>query len=605
MMDLDRYLAQVEKPARYIGGEWNVCRKQVSTGRTRVAFCFPDTYEVGMSHLGLRILYDVLNRREDVCCERAFAPWVDMERLMREDGVPLFSLETRTPVGKFDVVAFTLQYEMSFTNVLNMLDMSGIPLRAQDREDWEHPLVVAGGPGAANPEPLSAFVDLYLVGDGEQSIQEMVDIYRRCRAQGKSKREYLEQMAQTRGCYVPSFYDVTQDETGRITAILPNNPHAKPTVEACRIASLEEADFPTDCLVPNMGIVHDRITLEIMRGCTRGCRFCQAGYLYRPIRERSKQTLHKIAEQMVEKTGYDEISLSSLSSSDHSQIGELTGELIEAFQDKRVSVALPSLRLDNFDDEIIRAMPSVRKSGLTFAPEAGTQRLRDVINKGVTQQNLIDTVQTAFQNGWHTLKLYFMIGLPTETMQDIQGIVDLAHMVAAEYENIHGRRRGLTLTVSTSTFVPKPQTPFGWYGQEDRERIYEKQRYLKEHLKARWFRYSWHDPRLSMLEACFARGGRELGEVLQCAFENGCRFDAWADYFKFGSWMSAFERCGIDPQQQASRTYEDDEILPWEMISYGVDKAFLLKEKQLAQQGITTPDCREGCRGCGLMEVCK
>lgn len=520
--NLDDFLLQVEKPARYIGGEWNECKKQVTAETTRVAFCFPDVYEVGMSHLGMRILYDLINREENVYCERAFAPWVDMEKIIKDNNASVFTLETRTALNEFDILAFTLQYEMSFSNILTMLDLSSVPMLAKDRNNWDFPLVVAGGPSASNPEPLSEFIDLYLLGDGEESVPDLVRTYRQCRKNGKSKLEFLEIMAEKRGCYVPSFYDVSYKEMSednktnfepiyedgkivgggggsmdsfapgfieddlavnplrKIASITPNNSHAKQIVESARIEKLEDAIFPTKCIVPNMGIVHDRITLEIMRGCTRGCRFCQAGYIYRPVRERSKETLEELAEEMVNNTGYEEISLSSLSSSDHSEINEITSGLIEKFEEKRVSVALPSLRLDNFNDELVESMPSVRKSGLTFAPEAGSQRLRDVINKNVTQQDLINTVRTAFSHGWHTLKLYFMIGLPTETMEDVQGIVDLADIVAEEYEKINGKKRGLTLTVSTSTFVPKPHTPFQWFGQENMESIYEKQRFLKK-----------------------------------------------------------------------------------------------------------------------------
>lgn len=603
MIDLDRILYRVEKPSRYTGGEWNACQKPVTPDMTRVAFCFADTYEVGMSHLGLRILYDAVNRMEHAYCERVFAPWLDMEAQLRAANLPLFTLETRMPVGQADIVAFTLQYEMSYTNLLNMLELSRVPLRSTDRLDWNTPLVIAGGPCASNPEPLSPFIDLFLIGDGEESLPNLVALYRKCREDGMTKPEFLRRMADEPGVYVPSLYAVEQDGQGRITAITPKH-GARKQVRKCLVQDFESCVYPEKCMVPNMGIIHDRVTLEIMRGCTRGCRFCQAGYIYRPVKERSRTRLEKMATQQIAETGYEEISLSSLSSSDYSEIGQLADDLIAAFHDKRVSVALPSLRLDNFDESIVHSFPSVRKTGLTFAPEAGTQRLRDVINKNVTEEHLRSAVRTAFSLGWTMVKLYFMIGLPTETMEDVEGIVRLAHLVADEYEKINGKKRGLTVTVSTSTFVPKSHTPFQWFGQERMASILEKQDYLKKTLTQRWFKYNWHDPKVSMLEACFARGGRELGDVLEKAFRLGCRFDSWKDSFSFENWQSAFADCGLDPQAVAAKTYADDQILPWNTISYGITQEFLLREKQRAITGQTLEDCRSGCHACGLMKEC-
>lgn len=598
-MDLDRILINVEKPSRYTGGEWNACYKEPGEYDVNMAFMFPDTYEVGMSHLGLRILYEAVNTIKGMYMERVFAPWVDMEEQMRNNGIPLFTLETKTPVKDFDIISVTLQYEMSYTNILNMLDLAGVPLKRDERDGF--PLVIAGGPCASNSEPLSDFVDVFNIGDGEEHLVELMAKVAKAKNLNQSKDELLQEISEMPGCYVPKFYDIKKDEEGRIIEI---NSQAQMPVRKNIVIDLDKAVFPAKYLVPNMGIVHDRITLEIMRGCTRGCRFCQAGYIYRPIRERSEESLVKMGEELIDNTGYNEISLSSLSSSDYSHIEQLMNDLTERMTKRCVSVALPSLRLDSFSRDIIRKIPSVRKTGLTFAPEAGTQRLRDVINKNVTEDDLIKTVRAAFELGWSTIKLYFMIGLPTETMEDIDGIIRLAQVVADEYEKVNGKKRGLTVTVSTSTFVPKSNTPFMWFGQEDLESIKAKQDYLKDKLRARWFKYNWHDPHTSMMEAVFARGGRELGAVLLCAYKKGCRFDSWAGHFKLDKWLEAFEENGLNPFEMAKHTFDEDEILPWDMISYGVTKDFLLAEKHMAERASTTGDCRAKCLNCGLVKEC-
>lgn len=600
-MDLDKLLERVEKPSRYTGGEWNACYKKAKDIKARMAFMFPDVYEVGMSHLGLRILYEAVNVNEDLYMERVFAPWKDMEAFMRENDIPLFTLETKSKVRDFDIIAVTLQYEMSYTNILNMLDLAGIPLLSKDREGF--PLVIAGGPCASNPEPLSDFFDLFSIGDGEEHIVDIMNEVARAKKSGMGKKELLKRLSQKKGCYVPSLYTITKDENGKITDIV-SDTGAHVPVQKNNILNLNDAVYPKKYLVPNMGIVHDRVTLEIMRGCTRGCRFCQAGYIYRPLRERDVDKLENMAKNLIDDTGYNEVSLCSLSSSDYSHIQQLMDGLTEDLSKRCVSVALPSLRLDNFSRDLIRQIPSVRKTGLTFAPEAGTQRLRDVINKNVTEDDLKETVRAAFELGWNTIKLYFMIGLPTETMEDIDGIVHMAELVADEYEKINGKKRGLTVTVSTSTFVPKSHTPFMWYGQENIESIIKKQDYLKDKLKARWFKYNWHNPSTSMLEAVFARGGRELGAVLAAAFENGCRFDSWKDEFKLDMWLAAFKEVGINPYEAACRSFEEDELLPWDVVSYGVSKQFFLDEKHKCEKAQVTKDCRNGCLNCGLIKEC-
>jgi radical SAM family uncharacterized protein len=598
---LDRIIGQVSKPARYMGNEYNMVEKDPKDVSIRFAFAFPDVYEVGMSHLGMKILYHLMNEREDTYCERVFAPWVDMEAKMRENSIPLFALETRDPISEFDFVGFTLQYEMSYTNVLNMLDLAGIPLLSKDRGEGD-PFVIAGGPCAYNAEPLADFVDLFAMGEGEELIGELLDLYKEWKGQSGDRRSFLLKAAAIPGVYVPQFYDVTYLENGQVASVSPNTEAAPKRVAKRIVADLDRTFYPETIIVPFMDIVHDRIMLEIFRGCTRGCRFCQAGMIYRPVRERSMDKLLELAEKLVESTGYEEMSLSSLSTSDYSQLEGLVKQLMERFQHNRVSLSLPSLRLDSFAKEFIEEVQKVRKTGLTFAPEAGTQRLRDVINKGVTEEDLVSSVTDAFESGWNTIKLYFMIGLPTENEKDLQGIADLARLVTDCYYRIDKdkRQRGLKITVSTSSFVPKPFTPFQWEPQNTMDELREKQQLLRKALRLKYVDYNWHDPEVSYMEAVFARGDRRLGAVLLSAWKNGARFDGWAEHFSMQYWMDAFHQNGLEPEFYAHRRRERSEVLPWDHIDTGVSKAFLWNEWQKAQHGELTQDCRIECSGCGI-----
>ena len=560
----------------------NAAAKPWEAAAVRFALCFPDVYEVGMSHLGLKILYEIINARPDALCERAYAPWMDMAEALRGSGLPLFSVESGTPLRDFTVLGFTLQYELSYTSVLEMLDLSGIPIRSDARGDKD-PVVIAGGPCAFNPEPLAPFIDCYVIGDGEEAIQELIDAVK-----GRGRAEALECIAGIPGCYVPAF-GVPEKIRKRV------------------VHDLDSAPYPQKMIVPFQEIIHDRIMLEVMRGCTRGCRFCQAGMLYRPVRERAPETLLRLADALVQSTGYEEISLSSLSTGDYSCLPALAEAMTRRFEDKRVSLSLPSLRLDGNLTESLEQVSKVRKSSLTFAPEAGTQRLRDVINKGVTDEDIARTVQDAFQSGYGSLKLYFMIGLPTETLADIDGIAAVARSVSELYFSLpKGQRpKGLKITVSVSSFVPKPFTPFQWAAQDTREQLGEKQNRLREALRGvKCAVFQWHTPELSFLEACFARGDRRLAEVLEKAWRNGCNLDGWSEHFRFDRWMDAFAACGIDPAQNANRERGEDEALPWDFIDAGVSQAFLLAEKRRADAEQTTTDCRDGCNECGLQEVC-
>ncbi len=601
---LERLLETVEKPARYIGGEMNTAVNAWEQTDIRFAFCFPDTYEIGMSHLGIKILYEIINNLPYALCERVYMPWVDMADALRRNELPLFSIESRTPVRHFDVVGFTLQYEMSFTNILEMLDLSGIPVYAEERGE-DFPLVIAGGPCACNPEPLAPFMDAFQIGDGEEMMVDFLDTLRACKAEGLSKRETLRRLAAIDGVYVPCFYRADYNEDGTIKAFYPTEEGIKPTVRRRFLKDFSNAAAPTAIPVPYTDIVHDRIVLEIMRGCTRGCRFCQAGMVYRPVRERSMKRVLELADKLEAATGYEEMSLSSLSSGDYSCLPELITALMERYKEKRVSVSLPSMRIDNIVKQSLEETTKVKKSGLTLAPEAGTQRLRDVINKGVTEEDLIRAVTDAFECGWSSVKLYFMTGLPTETDEDLRGIADLARKVIACYFGLpkDRRARGLRVTCSASVFVPKPFTPFQWVGQDEIPVVVEKQKALREYLNIRGVTFNWHEPELSMLEACLARGDRRMAKVIFTAWKSGCRLDGWNEHFKFDAWLDAFKACGLDTHFYANRVHGYDEILPWDFVDMGVTKAFLKREAEKAERGETTRDCRHGCNGCGIQKL--
>ena len=600
----DGILMEVEKPARYTGNEWNMVRKDARNVKIRFAFCFPDVYEVGMSHLGMKILYHLMNEREDVYCERVFAPWTDMEERMRRNHIPLFALETRDALADFDFVGFTLQYEMSYTNIINMLDLAGIPLYSAQRREG-HPFVCAGGPCACNPEPLADFVDFFIIGEGEEAINEMLDEYNAWKNKGAPREEFLERIADMEGVYVPGKYNVEYNQDGTVRGVVPENGRIpqKTRIRKRIVKDLDKVYFPEKMIVPFIDIVHDRIMLELFRGCTHGCRFCQAGFIYRPVRERSPERLLGLARKLMDSTGYDEISLTSLSTGDYGRLADLTGRLAEETAGRKVNLSLPSLRIDSFTIDLMEKARAVRKSGLTFAPEAGTQRLRDVINKGVREEDMLNSASIAFNGGWSSVKLYFMLGLPTETYEDVEGIAELGRKVIKAYSEVPAdkRSKGLRVTLSTSAFVPKPFTPFQWEAQDSMDELDKKQRFLRDKIreKGRALIYNWHDSKLSFLEAVFARGDRRTGKVLLAAWRKGCKFDGWGEHFKFAQWMEAFEECGIDPHFYANRKRGYDEVFPWDHIDVGVSKEFLIRENQKAYGGETTPDCAERCSGCG------
>lgn len=599
-MNLDKILKQVEKPIRYTGGEINSCRKSLENVKCRIAFCFPDVYEIGMSHLGLKILYDSYNRREDTYCERVFAPWVDMEEKMREEKIKLFSLETKTPLDAFDFIAFTLQYEMSYTNILNMLDLGNVPVWTKDRKE-DDPFVIVGGPCAYNVEPIADFVDVVLLGEGEELNLEVVDCFIKWKEEGKSRQEFLEMVSDIPGVYVPSFYEPAYHEDDTFKELIKVNKHAKDKVEKRIIKDLDTLTYPEKWIVPYLNVVHDRVMLEMFRGCIRGCRFCQAGYIYRPVREKSKERLEELAETLIKNTGYEEISLTSLSTSDYRNFFPLAECLIEKFKPMNVNLSLPSLRLDSVSLKLLDEISQVRKSGLTFAPEAGTQRLRDVINKGLTEEDIMNACNLAFRSGWNNVKLYFMIGLPTETYEDLDGIVDIANKVVETYYAIPKaeRTKGLSVTVSASTFVPKPFTAFQWCGQNSIEEIKEKQDYLKKKLTNHAVKFNWHEPEISVIEAILAKGDRRLNQVIYHAWDMGAKFDSWGEFFSYDRWLKAFEDCGIDYQYYSERKIPLEETLAWEHVDVYVTKEFLKSEYQNAMDERVTPNCRQKCAGCG------
>lgn len=601
--EIEKFLLGVQKPGRYTGGELNSIVKDKSKIDIRYAFCFPDTYEIGMSHLGMKILYSLVNAREDAWCERVFAPDVDMEQVMRDNGIPLYALESGEAIKNFDLIGFTMQYELSYTNVLNMLDLAGLPVRSRDRKDLT-PIVIAGGACVCNAEPMAEFFDITLPGDGEEVTNELIDLLKEYKAKGATKQEFLEAAAQIKGVYVPSLYEIEYNDDCTVKSITPT--HGAPEkVEKRNVADLDKMFAPTEFVVPFLEVVHDRTTVEIFRGCIRGCRFCQAGFLNRPLREKSPEVVEAQCRAICEKTGYDEISLCSLSTSDYRGLEKLITDMLPWTVENKINISLPSLRADNFPKELMEQLNAVRRSGLTFAPEAGTQRLRDVINKNITEEEVLSTARQAFAGGWTAVKLYFMIGLPTETEEDIRGIADLAQAVVDEFYHNENKPKGkgVNVSVSVASLVPKPFTPFQWEPQDRPDTLIEKQNFLISCVKTRKVSVSRHVPWTSFLEGVFARGDRRLCDVIETAWRKGCKFDSWEEHLDREKWMDSFAENGIDPFFYTARKRSFDEVLPWDHMDYGVTKKFLIKENEKAHRGETTASCREKCAGCGAARL--
>ena len=595
---LQRILPKVQKPARYVGGEYGQILKDKENIRVRVAYCFPDTYEIGMSNVGMRILYGVMNEMDGVWCERVFAPWGDMEEEMRKAQIPLYALESQDPLTDFDMVAFTIGYEMCYSNILNMLNLAGIPLLAKDRHDL-HGIVFAGGVCTVNPEPLADFIDFFSIGEGEEMTPEILNLYDKAKQEGWSKEQFLQSVSKIEGVYVPSLYEHQYDTQGKLCAIVPQEGAPKQVTKRI-IKDLDKAYYPTNTIVPSTEIVHDRTNLEVFRGCIRGCRFCQAGFCYRPVRPRNADTLYRQAVESLENSGNHEMTLASLSTSDYKQLEQLADQLIDYCELNKINLSLPSLRADNFSQELMMKIQRLRKSSLTFAPEAGTQRLRDAINKNVAEEEILTTCATAFSGGWSNVKLYFMLGLPTETDEDVIGIAELVWKIIKTWKACAtNKKRGLSINLATAFFVPKPFTPFQWEAQITPEEYIRRVHLLQSELHSKSIDYRYHDSSLSYLEAVLARGDRRLGEVLAYAVEHGAKLDGWDEYFNFELWQQAFEACGIDPAFYAQRSYGKDEVLPWQTINVGVHQDFLWRERELAYESKVTPDCRTKCSGCG------
>ena len=602
---LQRILPTVQKPARYTGGEFNEIQKNKEDIRVRVAFCFPDTYEIGMSNLGMRILYGVMNQMDGVWCERVFTPWDDMEKAMVANHLPLWALESQDPLKAFDMIAFTIGYEMCYTNILNMLRLAGVPLRSKDRQGLKN-IVFAGGVCAYNPEPLAEYIDFFSLGEGEESTVEIVSLYDQAKAEGWSKDMFLREVAKIPGVYVPSFYEHQYHEDGTLANIIPLVDGVPTRFTKRIVEDLDHAYWPTKMIVPSTEIVHDRANLEVFRGCIRGCRFCQAGFSCRPVRRKSAKVLFEQAMETMEDSGHNELTLSSLSTSDFKGLKELTDELIPYCEANKINLSVPSLRADNFSRELMERLQTVRKSGLTFAPEAGTQRLRDVINKNLTEEEILNTCANAFSGGWNNVKLYFMLGLPTETDEDVLGIADLVYKVIKTWQaNAVNKKRGLRVHVATAFFVPKPHTPFQWEQQITPEEYLRRCKLLKSHFYSKSITYDYHAPDLSRLEAVFARGDRRVGPVIERAMELGAKLDGWDEFFRYDLWQDAFRECGVDMEFYTTRGYGEEELLPWDPMDVGVSKGFLRRERKRAYEARITPDCREGCAGCGANGLLK